>query len=185
MLVREVGGSATHLATDGSSLHELAAFVGVDLTEPFDCGKDTPEVGDVGAPLTVDRDAVGVLADWFTSGWTLLDRAVSELPGVLEPAVVQLWPEHFDAGTNVALASSPGQRVNLGVSPGDQYEDQPYLYVGPWGFVPRANDAYWNAPFGATLRWTDLAATADPHAAGHEFFRTGLHLAGDQGPRSS
>jgi len=174
VLVREVGGSATHCAIDGSSLDDLAAFVGVDLTETFDSGTDTPEVGDAGVPLEVDRLAVDVLADWYESGWKTLDRVVSELPTAAEPAVIQLWPEHFDAGTNVALSASSSARVNLGVSPGDTNEDEPYLYVGPWGFVPRADVPFWNAPFGATLRWTDVQAASDPRAAGVEFLRAGL-----------
>ena len=131
-------------------------------------------MGDAGVPLEVDRLAVDVLADWYESGWKTLDRVVSELPTAAEPAVIQLWPEHFDAGTNVALSASSSARVNLGVSPGDTNEDEPYLYVGPWGFVPRADVPFWNAPFGATLRWTDVQAASDPRAAGVEFLRAGL-----------
>jgi len=178
MLVREFGGNATHCPIDGASLADLATFVGVDLTETFDSGADTPEVGDAGVPLAVDRPAVDVLADWYALGWKAIDRVVTELPAAAEPVVIQLWPEHFDAGTNVALsAASSSARVNLGVSPGDTYEDEPYLYVGPWGFAARVGDPFWNAPFGATLRWTDVQTASDPQAAGVEFLRAGLRHA--------
>jgi hypothetical protein len=186
VLVREVGGNATHRAIDGSSLDDLAAFVGVDLTEPFESGTDTPAVGDARASLAVDRLAVDVLADWYALGWKALDRVVTELPAASEPVVIQLWPEHFDAGTNVALSAAPSsERVNLGVSPGDAYEDEPYLYVGPWGFVPRTDVPFWNAPFGATLRWTDVQATSDPQGAGVEFLRAGLRHAAQLATPSS
>ena len=48
-------------------------------------------------------------------------------------------------------------RANLGASPGDAYEPEPYLYVGPWGPERPGDPGYWNAPFGAVLRRGELA----------------------------
>jgi hypothetical protein len=181
-LVREVGSSATQRPLSGATLRELATFVGADLVAEFDCGKDTPPVGDMDAPLALDPVAVHVLADWYALGWRALDASVAELPAEAEPAVIQLWPEHFDAGTHVALADlGPDRRVNLGVSPGDGFEDEPYLYVGPWGFERRAEDAdYWNAPFGAVIRWSEVQVASDPPTACLDFLRAGLRRAADR-----
>ena len=90
------------------------------------------------------------LADWFALGWRALDVVVDPDSGLDEVTVIQLWPEHFDAGTTVTIAT--GTKVNLGFSPGDSYEPEPYLYVGPWEAERRGDPSYWNAPFGAILR---------------------------------
>ena len=41
-LVHETGGSSTRIDVNGSTLSDLAVFVGADLDEPFDCGADAP-----------------------------------------------------------------------------------------------------------------------------------------------
>lgn len=82
-----------------------------------------------------------------------------------EPATIQLWPEHFDAGTNLVLAN--GERVNLGFSPGDATCDEPYAYVGPWSSARGGDPAFWNASFGAVLRRSEL----DPSGPRHDCAR--------------
>lgn len=72
-----------------------------------------------------------------------------------------LWPEHFDVAVTV-------DEVNYGVSLGDEYLDEPYMYVGPWR---TRVGAFWNAPFGAAR---PLAATAEEVA---EFFAAGQRSA--------
>jgi hypothetical protein len=57
-------------------------------------------------------------------------------------------------------------KVNYGVSPGDDDIPEPYAYVGPW--TPRTGD-FWNATFGATRLTTELSETA----ALTSFFKTG------------
>ena len=49
---------------------------------------------------------------------------------------------------------APAARVNYGISPGDMHIPGPYLYVGPHDGPPAA-DEFWNAPFGAVLRYHD------------------------------
>jgi hypothetical protein len=75
-----------------------------------------------------------------------LDDLACELGAAGEPTTVQLWPEHFDVGTSVALGT---ERVNLGFSAGDALSDEPYVYVGPWGPERPGDSGFWNAPFGA------------------------------------
>jgi hypothetical protein len=174
-IVREVGGLCSSAPIVGSTLRDLAVFAQVDLDAPFDCGADTPPVGDVEEVIELDNDALSVLAGWYGLGWRALDSVVAGLAGDAAPATVQLWPEHFDAGTDVGVAA--GERVNLGFSPGDSFEPEPYAYVGPWEMSRLPAAAFWNAPFGAVLRRSDVSASVDPVGECTAFLRAGLRLA--------
>lgn len=176
-LVRERTGAdakttSVDLAT--ATLGDAAALAEVDLRAPFDAGHDTAPVGDTTESLGIDATAAEVLADWFRFGWAVLDAAVAVLGTDAEPSVVQLWPEHFDAGCDVA--ATPDRRANLGASPGDTFSAQPYLYVGPWDPDRPGDAAFWNAPFGAVLTYDQLAAEPDPAAAAVAFLRRGVEL---------
>ena len=176
-LVRDVGGVSQSAEIAGSTLGDLAAFTGVDLEAEFTCGDDTPALGAIDAALDLDAEAVRILAAWYDLAWQVLDAVVAGLPAAATPVTIQLWPEHFDAGTNVGLAF--GERVNLGFSPGDAYEPEPYAYVGPRSSRRPGDAAYWNAPFGAVLRRSDAGASAEAAAVCRQFMRTGLrHLDG-------
>lgn len=175
LLVREVAGKARYLSIAGSTMRDLALFAGTDISTEFSCGADTPPLGDIDRPLHIDNDAAGALAEWYTLGWHVLDQVVAALPAAAEPDVIQLWPEHFDVGTNVGLVTR--SRVNLGASPGDRSCSQPYIYVGPWGPERPGDPSFWNAPFGAIIVWTDLHGKPDAVDRGIQFLRTGLeHL---------
>jgi len=169
-LIREVGGTCTRMSVDGSTLRELAAFTDADLDEPFSCGPDTPPLGPVDVAFRLATHTVIEIADWFALAWRVLDDVLTSLPGDAEVATIQLWPEHFDAATTVTMPS--GERVNLGVSPGDDYLDEPYAYVGPWG-ERRGDPAFWNAPFGAA-RPRSQVGTVEGVV---DFLGTGLRLA--------
>lgn len=181
LLVREaagVDGAATAVAAiDGSSLAELAALVPVDLATELDVGHDTPPVGDVFAPLAVDEPSARALSAWYAVVAEALDVVVANGPG-WSPSVVQLWPEHFDVAIDIAF--DPGdptvRRVNLGGSPGDEFHPDPYLYVGPWTDDRPGDPGFWNAPFGAVLGYSMLAAADDPVRAAAAFFLQGLEL---------
>lgn len=158
------------IAISGHSLRELAAFADVYLDEPFEVGRDTPQVGDPDVPIEMPDEATEVL-EWLALGAKALD---SMMTGAEDPSVIQLWPEHFDVAFD-ALTSHG--RVNLGASPGDSGEPEPYLYVGPWGQDRPGNDSYWNASFGATLTRSQVATLGgDPVHAAREFFTEGLRL---------
>jgi len=159
-------------ALDGASLRELAAFADVDLDAEFSAGSDTPELGDPGAPLRVDAEAVAVMAEWYRRGAQAVDQSVAGLGDAGDAAVAQIWPEHFDLGIDVAAGAG---RTNLGVSPGDGFSAEPYLYVGPWSADRPGDAAYWNASFGALATWSEIP----DDAAAEAFFARGLgYLAG-------
>jgi len=174
-LVYEGPSATAYVKVNGSTLRDLAVFAGTDIGGAFSVGAQTIDLGDVDEPISVDARSALLLGDWYGLGWQILDTVLAGLPPSSTPAVIQLWPEHFDVGTNVGLTS--GARVNLGASAGDAYSDDPYLYVGPWGPERPGGDGYWNAPFGAALSRTALLAGSDPLGDGAAFIRTGLqHL---------
>ena len=176
-LVREVTGvesRTTTLDLTDATLADAAVLVGVDLTAEFRAGRDTPPVGDVAVRLAVAAAAAAVLADWFAYGWTVIDTVVAARPAEAEPSALQLWPEHFDAGCDLAVG--PGRRANLGASPGDAAMPSPYLYVGPWDDARPGDASYWNAPFGAVLGYDTLLAADDPLATGASFLSRGIEL---------
>ena len=156
---------------NGATLADLAAFAGVDLSAPFDAGHDTPPMGDPHAPLSVDAAEAAVLADWWHLGWRVVDTTIASSADAM---AIQLWPEHFDAGTSVAVTGA--DRCNLGASPGDSFSNEPYLYVSPWSSTRPGDAPYWNAPFGAVCVRSDVLAAADPFVAGVEFLRRGVEL---------
>jgi len=157
---------------DGATLREVAAFADVELDADFKAGNDTPALGDPDARLRVDGASVAILGDWYGRGAQAVDESVAGLGDAADAAVAQIWPEHFDLGTDVAVGSG---RANLGVSPGDAVSAEPYLYVGPWSADRPGDAAYWNASFGALATWSEVP-DADAAAA---FFARGLgYLAG-------
>lgn len=175
-LVRETAAGADYLPIAGSTIRSLAAFAGADLAQAFSCGADCPALGDLDETLQLEPAAMHVIASWYDLGWRLLDRVLGGSASHAAPAVVQLWPEHFDVGSHVGLRL--GQRVNLGASPGDGHCDEPYLYVAPHGQQRPGEAQFWNAPFGAVLRWSQVQATPDPLDTGARFLRRGLAYLG-------
>jgi len=172
-LIRERDGHASSMVINGATLAAAADFAGVDLSVPFEAGHDTPALGDVDEPLAIDLGEAAALAAWWHLGWQAIDVAVI---GERDAMAVQLWPEHFDAGTSVATGDADDDRCNLGVSPGDAFSDEPYLYVGPWTNRRPGDASYWNVAFGAVLTRHDLEASADPLTAAIDFLRHGLAL---------
>lgn len=91
------------------------------------------------------------------------------------PGPVRCWPHHFDIAILVALEKGPAESarsIGIGVSPGDGYYAQPYLYVSPYpkpdtaDLPPLPPGARWHTKdfFGAVATGTDLLALPDPRA---------------------
>ena len=178
-LIRERTGEAartTSLDLTTATLADAAALVEVDLDAPFDAGHDTMPVGDPTTPVGLDPSGMDVLARWYAFGWTVLDRTLAALGPDAGPTVLQLWPEHLDVGCDVA--ASPEIRTNVGASPGDEHSEEPYLYVGPWTDQRPGDASYWNASFGAVLRYGELQRTADPISDAVTFLVRGAELLG-------
>ena len=158
----DVSLSQAGLTVDGSThpltgtVQQLADAAGlpcrrpaVDYHDPVPGGPDTD--------LDPTPAAVGDVLKAFASGAAALAAFSGETPVV--------WPEHFD----MAIRAND---VNYGVSPGDAFCDRPYAYVGP---DSHPADDFWNAPFGAFLRFDPQARSATSMIL--TFFQTGRDLA--------
>jgi hypothetical protein len=160
------GGRTTSLTTLGAA----AEFVGVDPNADTGVYTATTTTDPTAWIAGDDRSATALVA-WFTFGDAVL-RGWAAAHADESPATVQLWPEHFDLGTD--LGPDDARRANYGASPGDADHPLPYLYVGPW---TTSEDSFWDAGSYARLPYETLAASADPEAAAAEFFRRGHSVA--------
>ncbi|MDH6140434.1 MULTISPECIES: hypothetical protein [Kitasatospora] len=107
--------------------------------------------------IEAEPQSAHLLAHAFAVGDAALRRG---FPGT-EPVI---WPEHFDIAVTVA-------GVDYGVSPGDDFQAEPYAYVGP---PVRQQGEYWNAPFGAAAVVGELGGVDGLLA----FFEQGRRLVG-------
>jgi hypothetical protein len=151
-----------------TTLARAAELVGVAPAVEQEAQFDVPPHGDLDAPLAVDADAAGALADWYRLAFEVLGELWRESrPEDRASPHVRLWPEHFDAAVDLGADERGG---TYGMSPGDHFDPQPYVYATRWGGGP--DDAFYNAPFGgAWLPYAEVAGAPDAHAAVLAFFR--------------
>jgi len=152
LLLRETGPTVSSMTMSGSTLRQLSDFVDSDPEAAFECGPDTPAIGDLDTPLSFDPTQLRSLATWWWLGSSVLHSVTGDLREG-SATTMQLWPEHFDVGTTISVGST---NVNLGISPGDAWCEEPYAYVGPWGDDRPGDPGSWNAPFGAALRVSEV-----------------------------
>lgn len=168
-LIHQKGGEAD--AIEITTLRAAGDFLG--LTAGTDAAEhDSPELGDLDEPLVVDAATGAFLGNWFGLAWAVLEE-LRLTPGAHDPERTQLWPGHFDPALAMGDADANG-RATFGMSPGDHSHDEPYLYVGAWGDVDRA-DPYWNETTfnGASMSYAELLTHDDPYRAALGFFRAG------------
>jgi hypothetical protein len=116
------------------------------------------------------------LALWFAAAAEALEDLRKKYrrfkPG---PSPVRCWPHHFDIAILVALEKGPAESaraIAVGVSPGDGYYAQPYLYVSAYprpdtdNLPPLPPGGRWHTKdfFGAVATGIDLLALPDPRA---------------------
>jgi hypothetical protein len=134
---RELVVAHERLELRHATLAELAEAAGVEAGPP-DVYESTLRVG-LNDRLEIDSIDVAKIAEVFAIG----DAALRRLSRDAEPV---LWPEHFDIGIRL-------DETNFGLSPGDDYLDRPYAYVG---VDTTRSGEFWNAPFGAARPLADL-----------------------------
>ena len=115
-----------------------------------------------------DQDERRELASYYAGADQVLRALAAEFQVALGP---RCWPHHFDYALMLTLEPGSAEKarsVGLGLSPGDQYYDQPYFYSTPWPYPPAAKlpavpkPASWHTQewTGAVLRASDLPPTA-------------------------
>jgi hypothetical protein len=135
------------------------------------------------------KPALGELAAWFANGRTALEKVRRAMLGHGHDAPApRCWPHHFDLAT---LTSFPLPRrtttayVGAGLSPGDHYYGEPYLYLSVYpapdalALPPLPSLGHWHVEdfTGAIATATAILATARPEAAAHAFLAAALEAA--------
>lgn len=87
-------------------------------------------------------DAFTELAAWFANANRALDGIRAAMAGRgFAASAVRCWPHHFDIATLASLDASGADHdrsVNAGLSPGDDWYDEPYFYVSPYPYPAAA-----------------------------------------------
>jgi hypothetical protein len=167
---RVVGVDGGELVVDGErfpigSLNAAAAAAGISPDTAQQEQFDVPPHGDLDAPLAVDPVAAHALGEWYAFATDVLEALRADATPADDVTIVRIWPEHFDAAIDMGEAD---RRATYGASPGDGHHAEPYLYASPWaGRI----DGFFDDPCfkGAARTHSQLAASADPHAAAVAF----------------
>lgn len=100
-------------------------------------------------------DARTELAAWFADANGALEGIRKAMAGRgFAASPVRCWPHHFDIATLATLDEK--RSVNAGLSPGDEWYDEPYFYVGPYPYP----DAAKLPPLPALGHWHTQGFTA-------------------------
>ena len=83
--------------------------------------------------LIGSKDALVELDAWFDNADLLLGQIQKQMIGQkFAASPVCCWPHHFDLATSTTLPTRAPQAtgyLGVGLSPGDEYYDEPYFYV--------------------------------------------------------
>ena len=152
LIVLDNGGTPT-LRLDGQRDAAARLWLGARIAA---LGFD-PDRLDAPAPYTIPAHAVGngaayvagglvdaftELAAWFANANRALDGIRAAMAGRgFAASAVRCWPHHFDIATLASLDASGADHdrsVNAGLSPGDDWYDEPYFYVSPYPYPAAA-----------------------------------------------
>jgi hypothetical protein len=144
LTLRLLGPNESELSLADRSDADIRAWLGSRFgamgLDPFALDKPLPydmpasAIGSGGHyQLNELRWALAALAGWYDNASTALDDVRHDLVARGLPAPpVRCWPHHFDLDTLVyfnARASDNARTMGVGFSPGDEYYDEPYVYV--------------------------------------------------------
>lgn len=133
------------------------------------------------------KDALAELAAWFGNAAVSLAVVGGQMSARhLEASPVRCWPHHFDIATLTTLAArEPTGYVGAGLSPGDDYYDEPYFYVSVY---PKPDAAalpalpalgHWHQRdfVGAVATARNIVAASNPQTAADEFLGAAVDAA--------
>ena len=152
LIVLDNGGAPT-LRLDGQRDAAAREWLGARIAAlGFDpAGLDAPAPYTIPAHAVADggtyavgglADAFAELAAWFANADRTLDGVRTAMAGRgFAASAVRCWPHHFDIAT-LALLDAIGvdhvRSANAGLSPGDDWYDEPYFYVSPYPYPDAA-----------------------------------------------
>ncbi|MDX1580386.1 MAG: hypothetical protein R3360_02070 [Alphaproteobacteria bacterium] len=119
----------------------------------------------------LEEAALEELTAWYRHANGLLDQVKNSEP---EAGPIRCWPHHFDIATLMMLDEGEGKAphsIGVGLSPGDEHYDLPYLYVTPWPYPDKGDHptlkegGHWHTVgfTAAVLNADKIADGADPH----------------------
>ncbi len=157
-LVLQKGNTATTQKI--TTLNAAAEFLSTKI-DTTAAEHDSPELGDPDRALATSPEVGNFLGEWFGLAAAALEE-MRYVPIAHDPERPQLWPGHFD----YAIAEGnhdDRQRATYGFSPGDHNHLEPYVYVGPWGYVSKRKEPIWNAEAfrGRILPYSELIEAPD------------------------
>jgi hypothetical protein len=111
----------------------------LDAPSPYEMAAHAVSQGAAYGPAGL-TDALTELAAWFGNAALSLGSIQRQMIGrKLAASPVRCWPHHFDIATLTALparnAGATGY-VGAGLSPGDEYYEEPYFYVSVYPEPP-------------------------------------------------
>jgi hypothetical protein len=117
------------------------------------------------------------LARWYDFGLDIVKTAAAGT----RSTEISIWPHHFDLGAILYLdPANDTRQIGVGLSPGDGYYAEPYVYVTPSPLTSKqfpalAGGGFWHTDTftGAVLTASDLEAGGD----GNEFIASALAAA--------
>ncbi len=155
-------------------LKDLGLAPASPVAQPFSMPDDTLDL----AVFPSDPSGFPELAAWFSLAQSALEAVRPETAGeVPGPSGIVAWPHHFDLAFYVALEEGDfetARGIGIGLSPGDEHYDQPYVYLYPW---PRPDVSDFPDACPAPGHWSSQGFIGAA-APGEEVVKLGDPLAG-------
>ncbi|MEO6572077.1 MAG: hypothetical protein ABIO83_11090, partial [Ilumatobacteraceae bacterium] len=89
-------------ATDITSISAAAASTGSSVDLATATEDDSPPIGSLDEPLSIDALHAAFISDWWGLGTAALEIVRND-PATVDPGRVQLWPGHFDVGVEFGV----------------------------------------------------------------------------------
>jgi hypothetical protein len=140
---------------------------------------------DAGGPA----DALAQIAACFANGAFFLDRIEQDMiEHKFSASPVRCWPHHFDLATLTMLPNPDPDMmgsVGTGISPGDEYYDEPYFYVSVYPepehaalpALPALGHWHTHDFIAAVLPAHEILTAADQAAATEDFLDRAIAIA--------
>ena len=158
----------------------------LDAPSPYDMPAHPVSQGARYGPAALAR-ALAELAAWF--GNAALSLGVLQgrmIARHLDASPVRCWPHHFDLATLTTLAArDPAGYIGAGLSPGDDYYDEPYFYVSvhpkpePTALPALPALGHWHQRdfIAAVATAHSIVAARNPQAATDDFLQAAIDAA--------
>ena len=138
-----------------------------------------------------ESEAFAELVLWLNAAEDLLTGVRLACTNAHADADTALWPHHFDIATMLTLdtaAGDPARTIGIGVSLGDHYYAQPYVYASPSPHPAAAQlpalppPGHWHTQgfVGAVATADSILALPDRRAGTFAFVRSACEIVGAQ-----